>query len=228
MKGDLSERAKAMLSDYLYELETGDRKGHRSYGQARSTPTPRPQASVDISSFSRATDYQAGMWEKEQLKIWRANGRIDDAGRLRVSQQPTRPYTLEDVIQIMPHLSKFDRLAVLIDLDGVVKEGYMSNKEHENIRAVVENIADERLTRRLQSEETSLILSDIVRREVSAIFGELLTRAKQPATALSPTGRKLKCSKCRVPGHRATTCQASAEQISAAKAEQETGKSANA
>ena len=83
----------------------------------------------------------------------------------------------------------------------------MGNDAHENIKDVVEKIVDDRLTRRLQDPDQILVLKDIVRAEIAAVFGELLTRTNSPVSTLSGgKGRQNKCSRCKQPGHRATTC----------------------
>lgn len=209
MKGTATENALAVLGDYLFELETKDKRSGRSYGQDRSVAAPRaPEPAVDISQFDARNEYAAQEWEREQLKVWKAAGRITEDGFLCVGRDPLRPYSLEDLMRIVPHLNVFDRLAALIDLDGVVKEGYLDSKEHENIKTVVEAIADERLVLRLQDEDTTLRLRDLIRIEVGAIFGELMTRIKSPVSTQGghKSGRMNKCSKCHQPGHRATTC----------------------
>lgn len=220
----------ATLSDYLYQLETGDRQRRRSYGQDRSLAAPRKPAprAIDLSQFDAHANYAATLWEKEKYQEWKKDGRIAEDGRLRVGLKPPEPYTQADLMRIWPHLNVFDRLAALIILDGVVEEGYMGRKEHENIRAVVEEIADDRLTRRLQSSDTATIIKDLIRAEVAEIFGEVRLQFKQPGSALKVGGRQMKCSKCRQPGHRATTCKASAEMIAAAKAQEAEGKAASA
>ena len=210
MQGTTTERSLAALGDYLFELETrGKKKWARgSYGISRSVST-RPETATEIpSQFDKAQESAALEWENEQIRVWRSHGRITADGVLRVATEPLKPYTLKDMARIMPQLNAWDRVAALIDLDGVVERGYMAKTEHENIRAVVEHIADKRLALRLQDEDTNLVLRDIVRAEVAAIFGELRLNMATQGSTLKPGGYKQKCSKCKQPGHRAPTCGA--------------------
>lgn len=211
MEHSKDQRALEVLGDYLFELETNDKGRGSSYGQNRTLAAMRFSRSNSKpqklpTPFDIHAEYSATLWEKDQFKVWKAHGRIAEGGRLRVDNKPLAPYTLKDLMRIMPHLNVFDRMAALIDLNGIVKEGYLQSKEHENIRAVIEGIADERLTRRLQAGDTTLVLRDLVRKEVSEIFGEVLARFTSPISTAKPGGRTQKCSKCRQPGHRATTC----------------------
>lgn len=210
MRSNSRERALEVLGDYLFELETAAPKPSSPHGVKRSVPEREAEKNSYIpSAFDKNQEYLASCWEKQKLKIWRKNGRITADGTLRVSREPLAPYTLKDLIRIMPHLSVLDRLAALIELNGVVKGGFLSSKEHENIREVVEHIADERLAIRLQHLDTTMVLKDLIRAEVSAIFDEVLTKAKTPISTQQghkSAGRQNKCSKCHMPGHRATTC----------------------
>lgn len=196
------------LSDLLYELETGDRRSGHLYRQQRSAPpSQRPKIPEKIpSKFDADAEAAAAVWENVQIRLWRKAGRLTTDGVLRVTQEPGKPYTLRDLARIWQHLGEFDALAALIELDGVVKGGYMNNKEHENIRKVIEQIADARVAVRLQDGDTAIVVRDLIRVEVAAIFGELLLRVGAPISTLTVGGRQLKCSKCRQPGHRATTC----------------------
>lgn len=207
MRGTLPERALEVLGDYLFELESRDQKRGSKDGVKRSCYTrAKDPAPLPLSYFDRQQQHLATAWEKEQLAAWEKNGRITADGYLRVGRDPLAPYTLADLARIMPQLNVFDRLAALIDLDGVVKGGFMASKEHENIREVVEHIADQRVVRRLQDGDTMLVIKDLIRAEVSAIFGEVLERVKEPTSTLKVGGRQLKCSKCHQPGHRSPTC----------------------
>lgn len=204
----MDERARAMLSDYLYELETGDRRRGKSYGQDRSiSPVAAPAPAQVPTAFDIAAEYAADQWEHQQLKIWKESGRITADGFLRVGRDALKPYTPEDLMRIMPHLNVFDRLAALINLDGVVKEGYMD--AHENIREVVQTISRDEFEKVLATPAAQSRIADIVHEQVGVIFGVLLDKLKTPvASALSKKGgRQNKCSKCHQPGHRATTCK---------------------
>lgn len=207
MRGTLTERAFEALGDYLFELETGDKRRGNSYGQSRSVAEePAPESENPMSQMDVAAQHAALEWENEQLRLWRKSGRLTADGVLRVGSDPLNPYTLRDLVRVMPQLNVYDRVAALVDLNGVVKRGYMESKEHENIREVVEQIADRRVAIRLQDGDTAMLLKDLIRAEVSEIFGEVLTRFKSPASTLKVGGRQQKCSKCQQPGHRAPTC----------------------
>lgn len=208
MQGTPTERALEVLGDYLFELETKARRaGGASYGPNRTiSARPTGPEPYILAHFSRAAEYAAGQWESGKLAEWRGHGRITADGYLRVGCAPLAPYTLSDLMRVMSHLNVFDRLAALIDLNGVVEGGYLNGKEHENIREVVEKIADSRVALRLSDGDTAMRLRDLIRVEVAEIFGEVLTRFNSPASTLKVGGRQQKCSKCRQPGHRATTC----------------------
>lgn len=216
------ERALADLSDYLYELETGERRKGHVYGRQRSLPPsqrPPPKPPPPPTRVQLAAEAAALTWENRRLRAWRKAGRITADGVLRVNPRPAKPYTLRDVRRIWPDLGAFDQLAVLVDLDGVVRRGFMASKEHENIRKVVEQIADERVGRKLQESDTALLLRDLIRAEVAVIFGEVLAQADRPPSRLKVGGRQLRCSNCRELGHRATTCKQPKKEPAAPPAE---------
>lgn len=210
MRTTSRDRALEVLGDYLFELETKNHKAGKPSVQDRSVSEKLPPPTLIVpSQFGKRQEQLVSAWEQQQIRKWKKSGRITIDGHLRVGNDPLKPYTLEDIIRIMPHLNAFDRLAALIDLNGIVPEGYMQSKEHQNIREVVEHIADERLARRLQDGDTALMLKDIIRAEVSEIFGEVLTKARTPISTQQghkSSGRQNKCSNCHMPGHRATTC----------------------
>lgn len=220
-----SDRALEVLGDYLFELETADGERGVGYGQSRTlagkAPAPEPVKGEASSAFDRHTDYVAGLWEKEKVKEWKEQGRIADDGRLRVVAGKPKPYTLEDVMRVMPHLSVFDRLAALIDLDGVVEEGFMD--AHENIREVVATISREEVDRVLSSQEGKDRVADMVYEQVGVVFGTLLDKLKRPGSALTPGGSKQRCSKCGTAGHRKTTCEKTDDEAAAMKAASQNG-----
>lgn len=217
MRYAADQRALEVLGDYLFELETRDKKTGRSYGQQRTVTAARPQAEAETpTQFDITQEYAARQWEKEQLETWKKQGRITEDGYLRVGSDPLRPYTLKDLMRIMPHLGVFDRLAALIDLDGVVEEGFMD--AHENIKAVVKNIAADEVERVLATDEAKARIADIVVEQVGSIFGSLLGKLTTQGSTLRPGGRKLRCGKCMTPGHRAPTCPHPAETAASMKA----------
>lgn len=200
------------MADYRYELSTGDRpRRHRVQSAAT---TPRQAARLDSSAgaqkpptaFDLAAESAALTWENNMLRWWRSHGRITTAGHLRIRTEPWEPYTLKKIQSVMPQLNEFDRLAVLVDLNGVVEEGYMASREHENIREVIHKIADERLIRCLQDDVATRRYREIVREEITSIFAELLAHEQQGASTNRVGARRLKCSVCKEPGHRAPTC----------------------
>lgn len=206
MPRPLFERAKAATADYRYELLTGDQatlKTPRGPGRPPAPARPRVEG---VSQFDAAAEYAALQWENEKIRVWWKADRITQEGFLRVGCDPLKPYTEHDVRRIMPHLNVFDRLAVLIDLDGVVKEGYMAKKEHENIKAVVEDIADKRVVVQMQNPEMRMHLSEIVREVLVEVFGEMRDSSKTLVSTTRVGGRQIKCSVCHEYGHRAPTC----------------------
>lgn len=208
MQDSSAERALVVLGDYLFELETAQApRGRGSYGVKRSVATAAaPEKTKDPTPFDIAAEAAALEWENSMLRKWRIDGRITADGLLRVRDDALNPYTIKDIARIMPQLNVFDRLAALINLDGVVVEGYMAKKEHENIKGVVEQIVDERIVRQLQDGDTAMRIRDLVRLEVSEIFAEMKAIMATPQSTLKVGGRKQKCSKCHAPGHRAPTC----------------------
>ncbi len=223
------QRALEVLGDYLYELETKDRRRGRTYGQQRTLAGRRQPEPVKVllpSEFDKHQVYLAGIWERERLQEWRSQGRITEDGFLRVGRQEVRPYTLQDLIRIWPHLAVFDRLAALIILDGVVEEGFM--EAHENIKAVVKDIAADEVERILQTPEAKARIADIVVEQVGFIFGSLREKLKDKEHTTRAGGRKQRCSKCLIPGHRATTCAKTPEEAAASKAEIEAATAAAA
>lgn len=220
MQYDVNQRALEVLGDYLFELETRDRKrGRPSYGSNRTLAAKPIEPKIEIPSvFDKAQEYAADLWEKDQLKAWKEQSRITEDGYLRVGTQPIRPYTLQDLMRIMPHLGVYDRLAALIDLDGVVKEGFMDEDAHENIKAVVKNIAADEVERVLATPEAKARIADIVVEHIGVVFGTLLGKINTKGSTLRPGGRRLRCGKCMTPGHRAPTCPETPEAAAEKKA----------
>lgn len=217
----MNERALEVLGDYLYELETNDRRRGVTYGTQRTRVSREREAEVfkPLSQFDQAAQYAATLWEKEQFQVWKQQGRITEDGFLRVGTQPVRPYTLPDIMRIMPHLGVFDRLAVLIDLDGEVEEGFMD--AHENIKAVVKDIAADEVERVLQTDAAKARIADIVHEQIGVVFGTLRESLKGGSSTLRPGGRQLKCGKCGTPGHRAPTCTKTPDEIAALQKQRE-------
>lgn len=211
MRDTVDQRAIEVLGDYLYELETRDRRQGLSGGINRTLaggrivmPPSKPPSKKD-----RKMAYAATSWEKEKVQEWTAQGRINADGYLRVGQDPLNPYTLAEIKRIMPHLGEMDRLAVLIDLDGIVEEGFMA--AHENIRKVVEHIAKNQVELVLQSPDAKAIIADVVHEQVGVVFGNLLAEIQSGGSRRSGK-RKNCCGNCGAPGHFKKTCPKSKEE----------------
>lgn len=219
MQKGLVERARAALADLAYEVRTGD---GRALKDAESLP-PVEEAPVPFRrgrgkslgekpiTFSKHAEWTALCWENERLRVWRSAGRLTPEGVLRVGTDPLAPYTQRDVAQLLPHLPALDRLAALIDLDGVVEANFMGNPEHEYIRTVVEKIADERVAKALHGRDETIQIRDLIRQEVGTIFSEMIGAFGQKLTPqLGGTAGKgqRKCGKCGALGHMKSTCQA--------------------
>ena len=187
-------RAVALLQDYAYQLDRG-------------RLPPRLPAPTDSSSSTASGALL--LWEKHRLAAWAAAGRLAPDGLLRVALAPLAPYTLSSVGCLWPQLNRWDRLAALIDLDGVVEEGYMD--AHENIRAVVEKLADERLVRALQEPAAQDRLKELVEATIGEVFGVLLGKIKHGRHGVPWNKGKNKCSKCGVSGHSKRTCASKAK-----------------
>lgn len=210
-------RAIEVLGDYLYELETNDRKHCRSRGKDRTLanrlkPVTPP---LPASTFDKAQEYLADIWEQRRLAAWKQEGRMTHDGYLRIAQIPVNSYTLDDITRLWQHLKFFDRLAALIILDGVVEEGFMD--AHENIRAVVQSISREEIEKVLGTPEARERIADIVHEQVSGIFGTLLDKLKYPSITTRSGGKRQRCGKCGIPGHRAKTCTLSADEAADSK-----------
>lgn len=209
--GAPSERALRATQDYAFEAKAlgrhqdvleGPEEEYRSRDVSGVTKQ-KPPAGV-----SPGAEWASEVWERERLGRWKAMGRLTADGTLRVRPDAPKPYTMQDVGRVWPHLPHLDRLAALIHLDGVVEENFM--EAHENIRAVVERIADDRLRRVLAEPETQALLAEVVHAQIGAVFGGLLANLSAGKTmsraGAHGAGRKNKCGKCGTPGHRATTC----------------------
>lgn len=155
-------------------------------------------------------EWAATCWERERMDVWRKAGRLTADGTLRVPPPGTvKAWTIETVMATWPHLTMWDRLAVLLELDGVVEEGYLDkdNKAHENIREVVQHISRDEVERVLRSPGARDLVAEIVHEQVGVVFEGMLDRIKGNKTTARPgAGKQQKCSKCKQPGHRATTC----------------------
>lgn len=218
-----AERAMEMLGDYLFELETGYRRRSKKAGRGERTIRGRaiPAAAAPASGFDKAQEAALKFWLDSKTLAWGKAGRLTADGTLRLTVIQAAPYTLEAVAGMFPSLRLFDRLAVLIDLDGVVQEGFMASGAHENIKAVMEKIAGDVMERKLQDPAQAQTLRNIVRAEVSSLFEELHARLNSGRTIGVGGGKKNKCSKCSVPGHTSRTCKASVLEIERAAQKKE-------
>ncbi len=194
------EAIKAALLDYAVLLkDRGDTSGELKLGQrmARKTPGATGLSSYSMLKSSRSEEE----WYRLKLIEWREAKRLTGPPDflLRVSTDPLPPYTLARVRAAMPWLKTLDALAALIELDGVVQGDFMD--AHRNIRLVIEEIVETALERKLAEK-------------LEAIFGRVLEEVRAdapiPKDEISTNNvgarKSNKCSKCGVPGHRATTC----------------------
>ncbi len=198
----LPERCADVLGDYAFELETGRRLPQPPQDYPKRPPPPtvhQPLPALDAHH-----DRVAEMWERDQLKVWAAAGRLTEDGVLRVPQEPAPPYTLADVARLWPQLRAHDLVAILIDLDGVVEEGYM--EAHQHIRKVVQQFAREEVQRALSGKEGKTRLAEIVQEQVAAILKIMRAGDPLPMSIIRVGGHKQKCGRCRKPGHRADNC----------------------
>lgn len=167
-----------------------------------------PNFPLPVPGTTPGADWKARCWERDRMKEWKAAGRMTEDGVLRVPPPGTvKPWTLETITETWPHLNAWDRLAVLIELDGVVEEGYMDDKAQENIREVVQHYSREEVERALRTPEMQALVAERVHEQIGVMFGGILDMIKGGSTKVRPgVGKQNKCSKCHQPGHRATTC----------------------
>lgn len=212
-------KALEVLGDYLFELETRDRRRGRSYGQDRTLSVePVEVVKREPTPLDRANEYQATLWEKKKVEEWKEQGRITADGRLRVGTFAIKPYTLDDVRRTWEHLGVYDRIAVLIELDGVVEEGFM--EAHEQIREVVQRIAKEQVEKYLSTPEGQAVVAEVAYQQLGVTFGRVLEQLKSDSTMRPAVGgkRQNRCSNCGTPGHRNKTCPHSKEDGAAMRA----------
>lgn len=218
MQHDLYDRARSALHDYAIWLrERGDRSDRRADTRAERVPKSatareRKRAQKGRTSYSEAAALVGLNWWWRQKEVeLKAAGRMTEDGFIRTSDAPRPPYTLQDVARAWPHLKEPEQVACLIELDGVVEEGFMD--AHKYIRETMEKIADERIERARLQRTDEKPMREIIREEVGAIFQELLGRlGGAPAggrTVGVPVGKgpgMRKCSRCGEAGHRAPAC----------------------
>lgn len=220
MQQDLYERALDHLQDYLIWLrDKGDTS--EAYAAKRTAVARRGMGNASIQKARDFNSPSVGSgtavarrgipaWERRMELKWRAAGRLTPNGVLR--PQPFEPWTLEQVAKAAPEANEWDHLAALIHLDGVVRRRFMN--AHENIRAVVEGIADERLEKQLLDPTKGDAIRAIVRDEVGAMFAQLLGTMKrggaQEPEALAPKYGQRTCKTCGVKGHTSRTCKTTA------------------
>lgn len=202
------------LSDYVYELETGDGKSHRGDrkhnddgqdGQdqeLRHSYGPRPRAQL---TFSPSAVSAAIRWENERVREWAVHGKLAPDGRLLSAPGALAPWRLEDVRRLWPELGLLDALAALADLDGLVKRGFMD--KYESIRKVMSAIAEEAFARLLSTPDGQSRIKEIADEAVAETFDVLAEKVKTPSGALR-RGKAQRCSKCGESGHRKNTCAA--------------------
>lgn len=160
--------------------------------------------------FSPGADWQSTLWEREKSLEWKDAGRLTQDGRLRVEVHwKPKPWTIEEVIASWNHLNVFDRLAVLLELDGQVKEGYMERDAQQNIREVVQRISRDEAQAYLSTPEGQAAIAEVVHTQIATVFGGLLDKLRTPGSALARTGRQNRCGNCGTPGHRVKTCKLS-------------------
>ncbi|MES2155413.1 MAG: hypothetical protein V4510_09795 [bacterium] len=216
MQGDLHERARNALHDYLIWLrdrgDTSEGYANQRYRNARRARGTRQRhksrgdfgtSGVGVCTAGARRGVDA--WYRRKENSWRSGGRMRPDGLIRVSPRPDKPWTLERVAQAVPEAGAWDHIAALIFLDGVVRR-----QDMKNIREVVEGIADARLKRALLDPENTGPIRTLIREELDAYFGEMagsMKRAEEterPAAPGAPAKRL--CGKCRKPGHKSTTC----------------------
>lgn len=150
------ERAMSTLVDYLCSLEEAqepirarERRATTLGPRPKRTPRARRPVETDdkpedvLANASPSAVTEADLWIDVKAQEWQAQGRLTADGRLKLGH-PVEPWTLDAIARLLPDLGEYDRVAVLIDLDGVVEEGWMDARR--NIRAVIEEIVDIRVS----------------------------------------------------------------------------------
>lgn len=127
----MAQRALRALKDYWCLLE------------GLTTPEPPARAAKPSPADK---DRVADFWLAVQDIRWAREGRLALDGRLRVGSPPS-PWTLEAVARTLPDLGEYEQVAVLIDLDGVVAEGWMADERQTRLRAVIEEMIDTHVSR---------------------------------------------------------------------------------
>jgi hypothetical protein len=168
VQNTLAERALEGLHDYaIYLRERGDRSDVLARTRVEREVKPRAVRPEQLEKQA-VLEAAAVVWENARLRDWRAAGRLTSDGRLRVDPGPAPRWTLTKIARSFPELTSWDRWAVLIVVDGIFRRDEMAKDPHQNIREVIEEIVDVRLTR-------------VLREELAAIFGEVLVQVKADA-----------------------------------------------
>lgn len=129
----LTERAIEAAHDYAIMLR-----------ERYPVAPPPPEAPVALTQLSQEALLAADVWMGAKEIEWVATGRISRFGTLKVDpDEKPEPWTLRKIKRCFPELRFNDRLAVLIELDGVLMEEDMGAVE--NVVAVMEKMVDRRI-----------------------------------------------------------------------------------
>lgn len=198
MQPDIQARAASGLKRFIKQY----RKRAANTARARGDFSLGPEVGQDTVRARLGVN----AWFARKVREWEDAGRLTPDGRLRVADGMPPPWTLERIRAAAPEANEWDHLAALIFLDGVVQEGYMDAMQ--NIKQVVEGIAEERVKRALLDPENDGPIRGLIQDELAKTFGAILAGMKRGAPqepqALIRTQRT--CKKCGVKGHTTRTC----------------------
>jgi len=136
MDQDLVQRAVEGLGHYCFQVLEKWRRQER-----KKEPE---DGEHELSEMAETAERQVIPWFNGKLKKWNRQGRLREDGTVRVLNVQLEPWTLRRIGKIWPKLNEWDRIAVLVDLDGKMGRTWMD--AHENVRAVIDEIVDLRIS----------------------------------------------------------------------------------
>lgn len=135
---------------------------------------PKKEEPLTLTVFSATAQRHADLWIRQKVKEWQKQGRMLEE-YLRVPPPPP-PWTILDVNRVLPHLNAWDRLGVLLVLNGRTPEEYIMSEKG------------------IASDVFREVVEEMVNRAVANIFSDALVDMRKNAQAKA-IEEQFKCTK---------------------------------